>query len=334
MEWSSHDLFLCFLTIHRPSLPLFTHILFYTAVRSLLLPLSFQQSKSSEYVKALKPYMTEIREKFKDNKEAQNRAIGKLYEDANQNPLAGCLVSLAQLPIFLGLYRGVRLLALDGELDEPFLWIPSLQGPVTADSDYRGLDWLVQGWQHLPDGSWVPSLGWETTLAFCLMPVLLVLGQSVSMNVLTPPPDDSMGEEEKEQMEKSQVVLKFLPLLIGFFSLQVPAGLTIYWFTSNWFTLAQSLGVRAYYKANPPQIELPDYWDALEDMDNMSPEEKRKAAEAGISVGPKWEDLIDGALFLIYCRSLGALSFGVCLYYYLTWTTHILLFLVCMFVNL
>ena len=283
-----------------------THIcLLPVAVRSLLVPLSLQQSKSSEYVKALKPYMTEIREKFKDNKDAQNRAIAKLYEDANQNPFAGCLVSLAQLPIFLGLYRGVRLLAIDGELDEPFLWIPSLQGPVTAESDYRGLDWLTQGWQHLSDGSWVPSLGWETTLAFMIMPVVLVLGQSLSMQILTPPIDDSMGQEEKEQMEKSQVILKFLPLLIGFFSLQVPAGLTIYWFTSNFFTLAQSLAVRAYYKANPPKIELPDYWDALEDMDRMSPEEKRKAAEAGISVGPKWEDLVTGALsFVVICRSI------------------------------
>eukprot|EP00428_Durinskia_dybowskii_P048192 CAMPEP_0170348010 /NCGR_PEP_ID=MMETSP0116_2-20130129/75271_1 /TAXON_ID=400756 /ORGANISM="Durinskia baltica, Strain CSIRO CS-38" /LENGTH=445 /DNA_ID=CAMNT_0010601845 /DNA_START=101 /DNA_END=1438 /DNA_ORIENTATION=+ len=246
---------------------------------------------------ALKPYMTEIREKFKDNKDAQNRAIAKLYEDANQNPLAGCLVSLAQLPIFLGLYRGVRLLAIDGELDEPFLFIPSLQGPVSAESDYRGLDWLLQGWQQTADGGWVPSLGWETTLAFMVMPVVLVLGQSLSMRILTPPIDDSMGKEEREQMEKSQVILKFLPLLIGFFSLQVPAGLTIYWFTSNFFTLAQSLAVRAYYKANPPQIELPDYWDALEDLDNMSPEDKRKAAEAGISVGPKWEDLLDEARF-------------------------------------
>jgi YidC/Oxa1 family membrane protein insertase len=267
-----------------------------TAVRSLLIPLSLQQSKSAEYVKALKPYMTEIKEKFKDNKDAQNRAIAKLYEDANQNPLAGCLVSLAQLPIFLGLYRGVRLLAIDGELDEPFLFIPSLQGPVTAETDFRGLDWLTQNWHPAAQGGgWEPSLGWETTLAFMIMPVILVLGQSLSMNILTPSMDDNnMGEEEKKQMEKTQTILKFLPLLIGFFSLQVPAGLTIYWFTSNFFTLAQSLAVKAYYKANPPKIELPDYWDALEDLENMTPEERRQAAEAGLSVGPKWEDLLDG----------------------------------------
>lgn len=255
------------------------------------MPLSFQQSKSTEYIKALKPYVNEIKEKFKDNKEQQNRAIGKLYEDAEQNPLSGCLVSLIQLPVFLGLYRGIRNLAQDGKIDEPFLWIPSLQGPVSPP-DFRGLDWLTTGWI---DG--VPQLGWETTIAFLIMPVILVLGQSLTMSILSPPVDEDAPEEERQQMEQSQTVLKFLPLLIGFFSLQVPAGLTIYWFTSNGFTLLQSLTVKAYYKANPPEIDLPDYWDALDDLASMTAEDKKKAAQAGIAVGPKMEDMIMEARF-------------------------------------
>jgi len=277
----------------------------HAAIRSLLVPLSIEQSKSAEYVKALKPYMDEIKEKFKDNTDAQNRAIGKLYEDANQNPLAGCLLSLAQLPIFLGLYRGVRNLAAEGKLEEPFLFIPSLEGPVSAP-DYRGLDWLTSNWHTATNSDalfpYQPSLGWETTLAFLVMPVVLVLGQSLTMSVLSPPMDDSanMSDEERGTMENTQRVLKFLPLLTGFFSLQVPAGLTIYWFASNFFSLAQSLAVKSYYKANPPEIELPDYWDALEDMESMSPEEQREAAKAGLRVGPKYEDMLDGA-YLIVC---------------------------------
>mmetsp|Transcript_17181 Transcript_17181/g.23871 ORF Transcript_17181/g.23871 Transcript_17181/m.23871 type:complete len:459 (+) Transcript_17181:168-1544(+) len=270
--------------------------IFTATMRSLLVPLSIQQSKASEYQKALKPYINEIKEKFKDNQEMQNRATAKLFEDANQNPLAGCIVSLVQLPIFLGLYRGVRLLAMDGLLDEPFLWIPSLQGPVSAP-DYRGLDWLVQNWDTTTGSLPTPSLGWETTLAYLVMPVVLVLGQSVTMRVLAPPVDDNMSPEEKETVENSQKFLKFLPLMIGFFSLQVPAGLTIYWLTSNSFTLAQSLTVRAWFKANPPDIELPEYWDALDDVSNMTPEERRKAAEAGINTGPKFADLLDEAQF-------------------------------------
>jgi len=269
--------------------------IFTAGVRASLVPLSIQQSKSSEYVKALKPYQDEIKKKFADNKEMQNRAIAKLFEDSGTNPLAGCLVSLAQLPIFLGLYRSVTLLAKDGQLNEPFLWIPSLEGPVSAPT-YRGMEWLTQGW-HMDGSLPVPGMGWETTLAFLVMPVVLVLGQSFTMSTLTPPLDESASDEEKAEFEKSQGILKFLPLLIGYFSLQVPAGLTIYWLTSNSFTLAQSLSVKAYYKANPPEIDLPEYWDALDDVANMSPEERRKAAEAGFSTGPKFDDLLDEARF-------------------------------------
>lgn len=266
---------------------------FTALVRTALLPLSIEQTKSSEYIKALKPYQDEIKEKFKDNKDMLNRATAKLFEDANANPLAGCLISILQLPILIGLYRSITLLAKDGELQEPFLWIPSLEGPVSAENDYRGLQWLTQGWF---DGH--PALGWGATLAFLIMPVVLVLGQSLTMNILTPQIDtEKMSAEEKEQTERTQGILKFLPLLIGYFSLQVPAGLTIYWFTSNLYSLTQSLVIRAYYEANPPKIELPDYWDALDDVAKMTPEEQRKAAEAGMAVGPKWQDVLDEAKF-------------------------------------
>lgn len=251
-------------------------------------------------MKLLRPYTAQIKERFKDNQDAQNRAIGKLYEDANQNPLAGCFVSLAQLPIFLGLYRGVRMLAVDGELQEPFLWIPSLEGPVTAP-DFRGLDWLLKGWDFT-NGP-VPPLGWETTLAFLLMPVILVVLQGLTMSVLTPAPDENMSEEEKQTFESTQRIMKFLPLLIGFFSTQVPAGLTIYWFMSNMFTLSQSLAVRAYFAANPPKIELPEYWENLDskkDFKDMTPEERKQAMEAGLRVGPTMDELADEARFHVH----------------------------------
>lgn len=271
-------------------MPLTRDILFNatTGVRSLLVPFSIQQSKSSEYMKALKPYTQKIKEKYSDEN-MRNRATAKLFEDAQQNPLAGCITSFAQIPIFLGLYRSVTRLAQEGRLDEPFLWIPSLEGPVTAENNYRGMEWLTEGWM---DG--VPPLGWETTLAFLVMPVLLVLGQSLTMNVLQQPDDESASEEEKEQMKTTKQVLKFLPLMIGYFSLQVPAGLTIYWFTSNLFTVSQSLIIRGYYAANPPQIELPDYWSALDKGEDMSADEKRAAAMAGLSTGPSFDQLLEG----------------------------------------
>jgi len=269
-----------------PSIFLFT-----ASVRALLIPFSISQNKSTEYTKALKPYQKKIKEKYSD-KDMQNKAIAKLYEDAQQNPLAGCITSFAQIPIFLGLYRAVTRLAAEGRLDEPFLWIPSLEGPVSAENNYRGMEWLTENWAN-----GVPSMGWEGTLPFLVMPVVLVLMQSATMRVLQPPPDENATEEEREQLESTQGILKFLPLMIGFFSLQVPAGLTIYWFTSNLFTVSQSLIIRGYYKANPPEIELPDYWDALDKGEDMSADEKREAAMAGLATGPSFDQLMDDAKF-------------------------------------
>jgi YidC/Oxa1 family membrane protein insertase len=265
--------------------------LFTAGVRSLLIPFSISQNKSSEYMKALKPYTKKIKEKYSD-KDMQNRAISKLYQDAEQNPLGGCITSFAQIPIFLGLYRSVTRLAAEGRLDEPFLWIPTLEGPVSAENNYRGMEWLTEGWVN-----GAPSMGWEATLPFLVMPVVLVLMQTFTMNVLQQPEDESATEEEKEQLKGTKRVLKFLPLMIGFFSLQVPAGLTIYWFTSNLFTVSQSLIIRGYYAANPPKIELPDYWDALDKGDQMTADEKREAAMAGLSTGPSFNQLLDEAKF-------------------------------------
>ena len=56
--------------------------------------------------------------------------LQKLYADNQVNPLAGCLPSLAQIPIFIGLYRSVLALAKEDKLEESFLWLPSLEGPV------------------------------------------------------------------------------------------------------------------------------------------------------------------------------------------------------------
>jgi YidC/Oxa1 family membrane protein insertase len=268
-----------------------------SGIRSCLIPLSIQQNKNAEYMKALKPYINEIKVKFKDNENARNAATGKLFEDANQNPLAGCATSLIQLPVLLGLYRGIRLLAGEGQLQEPFLWIPSLEGPVTPP-DFRGTDWLTSGWTtDAITGYPVPGMGWETTLAFLAMPMLLVVLQSITLRVLSPPKDENMSEEEAKTFEQTQLVFKFLPLMLGFFALQVPAGLTIYWVTTNLFTLSQSLAVRAYFKANPPKINLPEYWDTLssdKNIDDMTPEEKRAAVQAGLSVGPTLDDLKTG----------------------------------------
>jgi YidC/Oxa1 family membrane protein insertase len=68
----------------------------------------------------------------------------RLYKQAGVNPLAGCLPTLATLPVWIGLYRALSNVANDGLLTEGFFWIPSLAGPTTiaARQNGSGVSWL------------------------------------------------------------------------------------------------------------------------------------------------------------------------------------------------
>ena len=57
-----------------------------------------------------------------------------LYQQAGINPLAGCLPTLATIPVFIGLYRALLLAADEGLLKDGFFWIPSLAGPTSISA--------------------------------------------------------------------------------------------------------------------------------------------------------------------------------------------------------
>jgi YidC/Oxa1 family membrane protein insertase len=209
-------------------------ILFTVVIKALLFPLNFQQIKSTTQMQAVQPKVAAIRAKYgpnpSDGGNAMNADIAALYQAEQLNPLAGCLPSLAQIPVFIALYRALINLAKADLLEEPFLWIPSLEGPVKEQG--MGTSWLT-AWV---DGA--PPFGWHDTLAYLVLPVVLVAAQASSMQILTPPTTDP-------NQKRTQDVLKFLPLMIGFFSLSTPAGLVVYWVVNSVLTTAQTLGIRA-----------------------------------------------------------------------------------------
>jgi YidC/Oxa1 family membrane protein insertase len=211
-------------------------ILFTVLIRSILFPVSFQQLGSAEKAKALQPKIKEINERFADDDNIKNQMTALLYAETEVNPLAGCLPAILQIPVFLSLYRSFMGLASKNAMDESFLWLPNLEGPVYGA---RSTDWLTSGWHDS-----IPSLGWHDTLLYLTLPILLVITQSISLKILTPPSDDPA-------IEKTQRFLKYLPLLIGYFSLSVPAALGVYWLTNNFLSTASSIIIKDYFKRNP-----------------------------------------------------------------------------------
>jgi YidC/Oxa1 family membrane protein insertase len=90
----------------------------------------------------------------------------------------------------------------------------------------------------------VPSLGWDTTISFLILPVFLVISQYVSMELMQPKTDDPAQNQ-------SNAILKVLPLMIGWFALNVPAALSVYWVVNNIVTTATSVIVRNSIKPEP-----------------------------------------------------------------------------------
>lgn len=198
-------------------------------------PLTKQQLESTNKMQALQPTIKEIQAKYQSNPEVMNQKIAAIYQTNEVNPLAGCVPSLLQIPIFIGLYRAVLTLAKNDKLNEPFLWLPNLEGPTYGADPSHGSDWILSGWAN-----GAPALGWDDTLAFLTIPVILVLSQSLSMNL--------MASKDQEQ----PAFLKFLPLLIGWFSLNVPAALGIYWVANNFITTALTLQIRSSFEPMVP----------------------------------------------------------------------------------
>ncbi|KAK9755209.1 hypothetical protein RND81_01G009700 [Saponaria officinalis] len=230
--------------LHVPYSYGFAIILLTVVVKLATLPLTKQQVESTLAMQNLQPKIKAIQERYAGNQERIQLETSRLYKQANVNPLAGCLPTLATIPVWIGLYQALSNVANEGLLTEGFFWIPSLGGPTTiaARQSGAGISWLFP----FVDGH--PPLGWPDTAAYLVLPVLLVASQYVSMEIMKPPQSDP-------SQKTSLLVLKFLPLMIGYFSLSVPSGLSIYWFTNNVLSTAQQVWLRKLGGAKPTVSE-------------------------------------------------------------------------------
>jgi len=201
-------------------------------IKVVTFPLTKTQLESTNKMQALQPSIKAVQAKYQSNPEVMNQKIAELYQANEVNPLAGCLPAIVQIPVFIGLYRAVLTLAKENKLDEPFLFLPNLEGPTYGADPAHGSDWILSGWVN-----GAPSLGWEATAAFLVLPVFLVISQYVSMQIMQP-------QNKDPQQESANFVLKLLPLMIGWFSLNVPAALCIYWVANNIITTATTVLIR------------------------------------------------------------------------------------------
>ena len=192
-------------------------------IKLVTLPLAIRQVQSSKRMQEVQPQLKALQKKHAGNKERLAQEQMKLYKEAGVNPLGGCLPSLVQLPIWIGLYQALNALAHNGALVGGFLWLGNLSFP----NPQVGTSWL---WPA--SASNLHWQGWPATVGYLILPILTVVTQVVTQKMMTP----SSGDQTQGAMNSAMM---FMPFMFGFFALTFPSGLALYWVTSNLFTMIQ-----------------------------------------------------------------------------------------------
>jgi YidC/Oxa1 family membrane protein insertase len=196
-------------------------------INLITLPLTIRQQKSMQKTQALQPRIDELKKKYKDDPQRQQEEQQKLFQSEGVSMTGGCLPTLIQFPILIGLYQAItqslasspiQLLALSQHIYNPVpSWLPNASALIPLNSRFYWLD-LAQ-----PD-------------PYFILPVLVVATTFLSNKMLTPP---ASGDSQQAQMSKSMQLT--MPLMIGYISLSFPAGLAIYWVTGNIFRFIQAI---------------------------------------------------------------------------------------------
>jgi YidC/Oxa1 family membrane protein insertase len=179
--------------------------------------------KSQKAMNALQPKLNEIKEKYKDNKEGQAKAMMELYKEHKVNPLSSCLPLLVQFPILIALYQ-VFSKALKGNLDGLYHFV---MRPEMIDPRFL----------HLIDLS-------KPNIIFAVLAGLAQYWQSKMMMPKT------AGSDATAKALALQTVY-VLPAISIFIALKLPAGLPLYWMVTTLFAIAQQ-----YYIMRKPADEI------------------------------------------------------------------------------
>ncbi len=183
--------------------------------RALILPLSVKQIRSMREMSAIQPQLKELQERYKDDRERLQRESMKLFQEHGVNPFASCLPLLLQIPVFLALFY---LLGSDEFKDE-----------VAAAGE--------KSWLFIDDLTEKATGGPLITL------LILYLGTSLIAGLIM----TGRNATGQQRMISLGLPLVFTPIMIGF-----PAGLLVYWISTNIWTMGQQAVVKIFFPPDEP----------------------------------------------------------------------------------
>jgi YidC/Oxa1 family membrane protein insertase len=173
--------------------------------RALLIPLTYRQLKGMRALQALQPQIKEIQAKYKNDRQRMQQEMMRFYQENKVNPLASCIPLLAQLPVFITLFYVLR-----HELPSD---IGCQAGHCGAEASFLFINDLTA----------------KAHGAELIVLLLLYIGtQLVSGLVMSVTADKSQ-----------RTMMMLLPFIFVPFVINFPAGLILYWITTNFWTMGQ-----------------------------------------------------------------------------------------------
>src|SRR4051812_19445717 len=189
-------------------------------VRAALVPLTLKQFHSMQALARLQPEIKKLQAKYGDDKQRLNQEMMRFYQENKVNPFSSCLPLAAQLPVFFSLFYMLRKdLRYDicPDINPPTVPNPKPCGPV-PEAHFLG----------------IPDITNKATGTVLVVLVVLYVASQLVSSLLMPSTVD-----RNQRMIFLALPFIFIPFVINF-----PAGLLVYWITTNAWTGVQQAIVR------------------------------------------------------------------------------------------
>jgi len=172
-------------------------------IKILFWPLTRASTVSMKRMAAYQPQMAEIREKYKDDKEKQNKRMMEFMREYKINPMGGCLPILIQIPVFFGFFTMLR-----------------------SAVELRGAQFL-----------WACDLSQSDTIAhiagFPINPLPMIMGVTMLLQARMTPVSPTADAN-------TQKIMKYMPLMFIVILYNFSSGLTLYWTVQNMLSILQT----------------------------------------------------------------------------------------------
>jgi YidC/Oxa1 family membrane protein insertase len=215
--------------------------------RALLIPLTYKQLKGMRAMQALQPQIKELQEKYKNDKQRMQQEMMRFYKENKVNPFASCVPLLAQLPVFITLFYVLQ-----------------------HDLRFDICGQTAKVCSEVPPGGWgesflfINDLTAKATGAELVALLILYVGtQLVSGMVM------ALSADKSQRTLMMVLPFIFVPFIISF-----PAGLVLYWITTNIWTIGQQFAIKKLIPL--PETATPEFAAAAASAKPPPPPPRKK----------------------------------------------------------